>query len=62
MPAHDVTYTANIESGIEEVENSKLGIESSVIYDLHGRKILVDDLRELDRGVYIIDNKKVVIK
>ena len=62
MPAHDVTYTANIESGIEEIENSKLGIESSVIYDLHGRKILVDDLRELERGVYIIDNKKVVIK
>ena len=62
MPAHDVTYTANIESGIEEIENSKLGIESSVIYDLHGRKIQVDDLRELERGVYIIDNKKVVIK
>ena len=62
MPAHDVTYTANIESGIEEIENSKLGIESSAIYDLHGRKIQVDDLRELERGVYIIDNKKVVIK
>ncbi len=62
MPAHDVTYTANIANGIEGLENSELRIESSVIYDLNGRKIQVDDLRELEKGVYIIDNKKVVIK
>ena len=59
MPAHDVTYTANIESGIDV---SILDPRQTVIYDLNGRKILVDDLRELERGVYIIDNKKVVIK
>ena len=59
MPAHDVTYTANIESGIDV---STLDSRQTVIYDLNGRKILVADLRELERGVYIIDNKKVVIK
>ena len=59
MPAHDVTYTANIESGIDV---STLDPRQTVIYDLNGRKIQVDDLRELERGVYIIDNKKVVIK
>ena len=62
MPAHDVTYTANIESGIGEVENSKLKIENSVIYDFCGRKIVVDDLRELQKGTYIINGRKVVVK
>ena len=62
MPAHDVTYTANIESGIGEVENSKLKIENSVIYDFCGRKIVVDDLRELQKGIYIINGRKVVVK
>ena len=62
MPAHDVTYTANITNGIGEIENSKLKIENSVIYDLSGRKIVVDDLRELEKGTYIINGKKTVIK
>ena len=59
MPAHDVSYTANIESGIEEltIDNSQL-----TIYDLSGRKILVDDLRELQKGVYIINGRKVVVE
>ena len=61
MPAHDVTYTANITNGIGEIENSKLKIENSVIYDLSGRRIVVDDLRELQKGVYIINGVKTVI-
>ena len=57
MPAHDVTYTANIESGIDQlmIENSQ-----SSIYDLTGRK--VTDTENLKGGIYIINGRKVVIK
>ena len=50
MPAHDVTYTANIESGIEQL----------TICDLTGRRIT--NAENLNGGIYIINGKKVVIK
>ena len=58
MPAHDVTYTANIESGIEqsEIRNHK----SEMIFDLSGRKVL--DSENLKGGIYIVGGRKVVIK
>ena len=58
MPAHDVTYTANITNDVLQltIDNSQL-----TIYDLSGRKIEVDDLRELEKGVYVINGRKVVI-
>ena len=61
MPAHDVTYTANIVNGIDAMstDNSQL---TTVIYDLSGRRIVVDDLRELQEGIYLINGRKVVIK
>ena len=57
MPAHDVTYTANIESGINQItiDNGQLNI-----YDLMGRK--VTDTENLTGGIYIIGGKKVIIK
>ncbi|MBO5698753.1 MAG: InlB B-repeat-containing protein, partial [Bacteroidaceae bacterium] len=57
MPAHDVTYTANIESGINQItiNNGQLNI-----YDLMGRK--VTDTENLKGGIYIIGGKKVIIK
>ena len=57
MPAHDVTYTANIESGINQlpIDNGQL-----TIYDLMGRK--VTDTENLKGGIYIINGKKTVIK
>ena len=59
MPAHDVTYTANITNDISQctISNSQL-----TIYDLNGRKIETDDLRELEKGIYIVNGKKVMIK
>lgn len=59
MPAHDVTYTANITNDISQctISNSQL-----TIYDLNGRKIKADDLRELEKGIYIVNGKKVMIK
>lgn len=59
MPAHDVTYTANITNDISQctISNSQL-----TIYDLNGRKIVTDDLRKLEKGIYIVNGKKVMIK
>lgn len=61
MPAHDVTYKAEmkIADGIEV-----LGDDGSqwVVYDLMGQKVLVDDVRELSKGLYIINGRKVLIK
>lgn len=57
MPAHNVTYTANIESGIEDTEIIQ---KSEFIYDLLGRK--VTNTKNLRNGIYIINNRKVMIK
>ena len=57
MPAHDVTYTANIESDVLQltIDNSQL-----TIYDLSGRK--VTDTKYLRGGVYIINGKRYYLK
>ena len=57
MPAHDVTYTANIESGIDQMTN---GNSQLIIYDLTGCRITETD--NLKGGIYIINGKKVMIK
>ena len=59
MPAHDVTYTANITNDISQ---STMGDSQLTIYDLKGRKIQVNGLQELSKGIYIINGKKVVLK
>ena len=55
MPTHDVTYTANIESGINQLllDNGQL-----IIYDLMGRKVL--NMENLKGGFYIVNGKKVM--
>ncbi len=57
MPAHDVTYTANIASDVLQltIDNSQL-----TIHDLSGRK--VTDTENLKRGIYIVNGKKVIVK
>ena len=59
MPAHDVTYMANIDDAIEEltIDNSQL-----TIYDLTGRKLDIDDIKDLSKGIYIINGKQVLVK
>ena len=57
MPAHDVTYTANIDSGIGQLTNDNSQL---TIYDLTGRKVL--ERENLKGGIYIVNGKKVVIK
>ena len=57
MPAHDVTYTANIDN---DIENLEFNIQNSeFIYDLAGRKVL--DAENLKGGVYIINGREVMV-
>lgn len=58
MPAHDVTYTANITSGIEQSEI--INHKSEMIFDLSGRK--VTNAENLKGGIYIVNGKKVIVK
>ena len=57
MPAHDVTYVANITNDVLQltVDNSRL-----TNYDLTGRK--VTSIENLKGGIYIVNGRKVVIK
>ena len=57
MPAHDVTYTANIESDVLQltIDNSQL-----TIYDLSGRKVA--NAENLRGGIYIVNGKKSIVK
>ena len=57
MPAHDVTYTANIDNGIEQLTIDKSQL---IIYDLMGRK--VTDTENLKGGIYIVNGQKIFIK
>ena len=57
MPAHDVTYKANIINGINSV---LLDPSSLIIYDLQGRKIT--NTENLQNGIYIINDQKVLIQ
>ena len=57
MPAHDVTYIANITTSISLLygDDRKL-----VIYDLNGRRIY--DLDRLKSGLYIVNGKRTLVK
>ena len=57
MPAHDVTYIANIESGILYINGD---MSEYQIYDLNGRKI--ENEKSLKSGVYIVNGKKTIVK
>ncbi len=56
MPAHDVTYTANITNDVLQLTNDNSQL---TIYDLSGRK--VTDTENLKGGVYIVNGKKIFI-
>ena len=59
MPAHDVSYTANITNGVDRLN---LNSQHATVYDLTGHKIHVDDMSKLSRGIYIINGRKVLVK
>jgi hypothetical protein len=54
----------NVDTGIE---NTKTSIDkpfdpSKGIYTINGTRMQTTDLNELPRGIYIINNKKLVVK
>ena len=57
MPAHDVTYVADIATSISALPESN---GKMVIYDMRGRRI--NDASALRSGVYIINGKKTVVR
>ena len=56
MPAKDLTYKANIESGIFSIEGD---ISHLKVYDLNGRRIV--NTKQLKSGVYVVNGKRVVL-
>ena len=65
MPAHDITYTANIstETGILRILKNS---DSADVYTLTGllvgRKMSATDILKLDKGIYVINGVKVTIQ
>ena len=63
MPAHDITYIANIEQSVEIITADNL----VDIYTITGAKIMtkvsLDDAKAvLKRGIYIVNGKKMIIE
>lgn len=63
MPDYDLTYTANIESGIDAV----VGDSNVDIYTVTGVKVMSNVVLEevkslLKRGIYIINGRKMIIE
>ena len=56
MPAHDITYHAEIEYQTTGINGMNID-EDAVIYDLSGRRVL-----KAVKGFYIINGKKVFVK
>ncbi|MBR4029014.1 MAG: leucine-rich repeat domain-containing protein [Alistipes sp.] len=52
-----------IEDVVDEIDvlSTENGQQTIDIYDLNGRRILVNDLRELPRGFYIVNGRKMLI-
>jgi uncharacterized repeat protein (TIGR02543 family) len=66
MPAHDITYTPSITSGIERIlmGSGKTHVD---VYDVNGRLVgrnmpVAKLQKQLPAGVYIIGGKKIVVK
>lgn len=63
MPAHDITYTADITSGIEKIF---AGCKYVTVYTLNGtlvsRQMPLQQVLKLPSGLYIINTKRLFIK
>ena len=56
-------FTTNLDNdatGIEPVGNGEFGIDNNVLYDLNGRRVIPSS--GLQKGIYIRNGKKVVVK
>jgi hypothetical protein len=48
--------------GIEGIENSKKTIENDVVYDLQGRVVSTKGMGNLQKGIYVMNGKKFILK
>ena len=65
MPAHDVTYTANISpaTGIYAVFKDGKKVDVYTLSGtLVGRQLSADDVQKLRKGIYLINGKKISVK
>ena len=63
MPAHDVTYTANIATGIDALfKNAEYVDVYTISGKLVGRQKTLRQVKQLPRGLYIVNGKRIVMK
>ena len=65
MPAHDVTYTANISpaTGLYAVFKDGKKVDVYTLSGtLVGRQLSADDVQKLRKGIYLINGKKISVK
>lgn len=55
-------FAAPSASGVEQVKDIDAVNKAESVYDLTGRKVSSKEGRELSKGLYIVDGKKVLIK
>ena len=63
MPAHDVIYTANITTGIDALfKNAEYVDVYTISGKLVGRQKTLHQVKQLPRGLYIVNGKRIVVK
>ena len=55
-------YMGDITMGMPQVECNTKTVENPAIYDLQGRKVSTDQSFSLEKGIYIVNGKKVIVK
>ena len=63
MPDHDVTYTANITDGIETLfSNAEYVDVYTISGKLVGRNKTLQQVKQLQRGLYIVNGRRIIVK
>ena len=61
MPAEDITITGSFAKNDTAIDDVKCeNGEAKTVYDLNGLRII--DVENLEKGIYIVNGKKVLVK
>ncbi|MCH5220576.1 MAG: hypothetical protein J1F20_08405 [Muribaculaceae bacterium] len=56
----------DVTAGVESIETDFNNVEGANVYDLSGRCVIVnvsaDRINDLNKGIYIVNGKKVLVK
>mgnify|MGYP002515445520 FL=1 len=58
----DVQYAGGTSTGIASLEAFEKGKKNDAIYNLNGVKMNVKNINDLPKGIYIVNNKKYIVK